>query len=261
MGEQSTVEQAAERLGAAMRDHEACAPVRDLLGDDLDAAYRVQDVITQRRIGEGARVVGRKVGLTSKAVQLQLGVDSPDFGVLFAADDDSDGGVVPFRDLIAPRIEAEVAFILGSDILVPGREAVAAAVAWVAPALEICDSRITDWDITLVDTVADNASGARFVLGEARLALSEVDTVGVTMTMTRNGEEVSTGTGAACLGDPLTALVWVAETALSLGSPLRAGDVVLSGALGPMVAFAPGDEVRADIVGLGAVSARGGVAA
>jgi 2-keto-4-pentenoate hydratase len=232
--------------------------VRDLLGDDLEAAYRVQEAATRRRLSHGERVVGRKVGLTSEAVQRQLGVDRPDFGVLFAADDDSADGVVPFGDLIAPRIEAEIAFILGSDILDAGREAVTAAIAWVAPALEIVDSRIENWDITIVDTVADNASSARFVLGDARLPISDLDPVAVTMSMTLNGEVVSSGNGAACLGDPINALVWVAETALALGAPLRAGDIVLSGALGPMVSFAPGDRVHAEIVGLGSVSAQGG---
>jgi len=197
------------------------------------------------------------VGLTAESVQRQLGVDQPDFGVLFASDDDSADGMVPFDALIAPRIEAEVAFILGTDILDASRESVIAAVAWVAPALEIVDSRIANWDISIVDTVADNASSARFVLGEARRTLDEVDPISVTMTMTLNGDEVSAGTGAACLGDPLNALEWVAETAIRLGAPLRAGEIILSGALGPMVAFAPGDEVRADIVGLGTVSARG----
>jgi 2-keto-4-pentenoate hydratase len=212
------------------------------------------------RVAAGARRVGRKVGLTAVAVQQQLGVDQPDFGVLLDDMDDSGSGVVDIGALLAPRIEAEVAFILSRDILASDRNSVIDAVEWVVPALEIVDSRIKDWDISILDTVADNASCGRFVLGDARLPLDDVDTIAVTMSMTRNGEVVSVGDGSACLGDPLNALGWVARMALDLGRPLRTGEVVLSGALGPMVPLAKGDVVEATIVGLGRVTARSGLA-
>ena len=197
--------------------------------------------------------MGRKVGLTSPVVQQQLGVDQPDFGVLLEDMRTANRGTVSVGALIAPRAEAEVAFVLHSDILDARRDAVIDAVDYAMAAIEIVDSRIRDWDISLVDTVADNASSARFVLGNRKLHLSEFDPKTVEMTLTVNGDIVSTGNGAACLGDPLNALVWVAETALRVGEPLRAGEVILSGALGPMVPLRAGDTVSAHVGRLGTV--------
>lgn len=221
-------------------------PVREALGGDLADAYAVQEIVIASRESDTNRRVGRKVGLTSPAVQTQLGVDQPDFGVLLADMDVSGLDAVPSGTLIQPKIEAEVAFVMGVDVLDASREAVVAAVAEVVPALEI------------VDTIADNASSALYVLGEPRRTLAEVAPVDVTMTMTADGELASQGDGRDCLGDPLNALVWVAETALALGRPLRAGEVVLSGALGPMVPFPPGTRIDATISGLGTVSAVAG---
>jgi 2-keto-4-pentenoate hydratase len=200
--------------------------------------------------------IGRKVGLTAPAVQKQLGVDQPDFGVLLADMEIPDGGVLPAAALLQPRIEAEIAFVLGSDIPHADRRSVADAVCAAVPALEIVDSRIADWDITIVDTIADNASSGLFVLGGPRIGLEGFAPDAVSMTMRRNGEIVSSGTGKDCLGDPLNALVWVADTALRLGRPLRAGEIVLSGALGPMVPVHQGDLFEAEISTLGAVSVR-----
>lgn len=233
------------------------APVRDRVLS-LDEAYEVQELVISQRESASNPRVGRKVGLTSVAVQKQLGVDRPDFGVLLADMDVSDLAVIPTGGLIAPRIEAEVAFVLGADITDADPAAVRAAVASARPALEIVDSRITDWDISIVDTVADNASSALYVLGPAALPLSEVVPAQVELTMTVDGDVASTGNGAACLGDPLLALEWVARTAIELGRPLRAGEVVLSGALGPMVPFTAGTTVTAHISGLGDVSAVAG---
>lgn len=252
----TAIENAAERLYEAMSNMDTpVEPVRDLLGDDLDAAYQVQEVNIRRLESSDNPRVGRKVGLTSDAVQQQLGVDQPDFGVLLASMDVSELDEVPSSRLLQPKVEAEIAFIMAEDVLEPTRENVIAAVGEVAAALEIVDSRVRDWDITIVDTVADNASSGLFVLSKERKQLSEIDPVAVEMSMTRNGEVASTGTGADCLGDPINALVWVAETAHRLGMPLRAGEVVLSGALGPMVLFDPGTTVKADLSGLGSVTA------
>ncbi len=250
--------EAARRLREAQETRTPIAPVRELLGTHLAAAYAVQELVLAGRESAANPRVGRKVGLTSPAVQAQLGVDQPDFGVLLADMDMSGLTEVPSARLLQPRIEAEVAFVLGRDVLDASRESVDAAVAEVVPALEIVDSRIANWDISIVDTVADNASSALYVLGGPRLTLADVIPADVTMTLESNGEVVSTGDGRACLGDPLNALVWVAETALALGRPLRAGEVVLSGALGPMVPFPPGTTVTARIEGLGAVSATAG---
>ncbi|MEJ2864019.1 2-keto-4-pentenoate hydratase [Actinomycetospora flava] len=253
---ETAVEQAADRLAEAAATGRPCAPVRDLIGpDDVDAAYAVQRRLAARRTEAGARVAGRKIGLTNPAVQAQLGVDTPDFGVLFDDMAVADGATVPAGRLLQPRIEAEVAFVLGADL--DGDvtdEHVRAAVDHQGAALEIVDSRVAGWDITFGDTVADNGSSGLYVLGPQRVGLDQVRPVDVTMTLRRGDEQVSAGTGAACLGDPLAALAWLARTARDLGNPLRAGEVVLSGALGPMVPVAPGDAYSAHVTGLGDVA-------
>jgi 2-keto-4-pentenoate hydratase len=196
--------------------------------------------------------------LTSFAVQRQLGVDQPDFGVLFDDMRVAAGAVVDSTLLMQPRIEAEIAFVLSADLDAADLDAgtVRAAVEDVVPALEIVDSRIAGWDITFADTVADNASSGLFVLGDTTTRLGDLDLRGVEMTLADDsGATISSGTGAACLGDPVEAVLWLARTCRDLGSPLRAGEVVLSGALGPMVPVAE-DAVYTAMVGdLGTVSA------
>ncbi|MBM7367217.1 2-keto-4-pentenoate hydratase [Gordonia hydrophobica] len=252
-------DQAAERLLTALQTRQACAPVRDLIGPtDLPAAYRVQERLTAGRLAAGATVVGRKIGLTSQAVQEQMGVDQPDFGVLFDGMGFGDGDLVPTEHLLQPKAEAEVAFVLKKD-LADGPldvEQIRDAIDYGVAALEVCDSRIAGWDIAFADTVADNASSGVYVLGDDRLTLDEFNPVEVGMSMLINGEEVSTGNGAACLGDPLNAVAWLAKAARDFGEPLRAGQVILSGALGPMRPIESGDEVVVNISGLGSVTAR-----
>lgn len=251
------VEAAAERLIRAAATRQTCPPVRDLIGaDDLATAYAVQGVIAAKRLSEGAVVVGRKIGLTSKAVQEQLGVDQPDFGILFADIQYADGATVPYSRLMQPRAEAEIAFLLGKDLATGdlALSQVAAAVDYAVAAIEVADSRIAGWDITFADTVADNASSGVYVLGNERKSLDDFAPKDVEMTMTVTGQEDSTGTGTACLGDPLLALQWLAVKARELGSPLRAGQVILSGALGPMRAVTPGATATATITGLGSVT-------
>lgn len=252
------VVQARQRLDAAQRTGIPCAPIRDLVGrDDIARAYDVQRLFVDARVADGHRRVGRKIGITSPSVQAQLGVDQPDFGVLFSDMGVEQNAVVEFNSLLQPRIEAEIAFVLVRDIDEnnPSLATVTAAVGAALPALEIVDSRIADWDISIADTVADNASSARYVLGDSRVDIGAVDPVAVAMVLRRNGEEVSTGTGAACLGNPLTALQWLARVAVEYGDHLRAGEIILSGALGPMVAVGPGDHYEATLTGLGNVSA------
>lgn len=264
------IEQAVERLATAQRTRVPCPAVRDLIGtDDLDAAYAVQQGLVQARIATGVDVVGRKIGATSKAVQDQLGVDQPDFGYLLSDMDVSEGASdragtpISMRTLVQPRVEAEVAFVLARDIDVPEDEItlelVREAVQVALPALEIVDSRIEDWDIGFTDTVADNASSGLFVVGRDGLPLSGhgaggIEPRDVTMSLTINDVELSSGTGAACLGDPLEALRWLAVQAARFGDPLRAGHLILSGALGPFVPFAPGDRVTASISGFAPLS-------
>ncbi|MEU8850117.1 fumarylacetoacetate hydrolase family protein [Streptomyces sp. NPDC048564] len=251
------VVKAADLLAEAARTGTACAPVRDLFdaGADLETAYAVQQLNVRRGLDAGRRIVGRKIGLTSAAVQCQLGVDRPDFGALFADMAVPDGGEVPAGRLLQPKVEAEVALVLGRDLPHPACTVVDVlrAVDFALPALEIVDSRVQGWDISLVDTVADNASCGLYVLGATPVPLTAVDLRAVTMTMTRGGETVSEGTGADCLGSPLNAAVWLASALAERGDPLRAGDLVLTGALGPMSPAAQGDVFEADVRGLGSV--------
>lgn len=253
----TAVASAAARLTEAEHSGRAGAPVRDLIGDaNISAAYAVQQRIVGQKIAAGAVRVGRKIGLTSPAVQQQVGVDTPDFGVLLDGMLYRDGQSIPVTRLLQPRAEAEIAFVLAADVVDPDLtlEALAAAVAYASPAIEVVDSRVAGWDIRLSDTVADNASSGVFVLGNARLPLDGFVPREATMRMTSNGREVSTGTGAACLGDPLEALRWLARTSIGLGDPLRKGEIILSGALGPLAPVEAGQTLAASISGLGTVS-------
>jgi 2-keto-4-pentenoate hydratase len=249
-------EAAARRLREAYAGG-AVPPLRDLL-DPTDArgAYAVQAINTQEWLKSGRRPVGRKVGLTAKTVQAQLGVEQPDFGVLFADMQIPNGGILDRKAVIQPKAEAEVAIVLAKDLDNEGARAadVAAATEHVVAAIEIVDSRIADWKISFADTVADNGSSAFFVLGSTRRLIEEIDLYTCGMVLEVNGEVASVGAGAACLGHPLEAAAWLARTLASAGEPLRAGDVILTGALGPMVTLAPGDRVTARIAGLGQVS-------
>lgn len=251
------IDEARARLHKAAVTGKPCAPVRDLIGrDDVASAYAVQRLGIQARVGAGARAVGRKIGLTSEAVQRQIGVDRPDFGVLLDDMVYADGDEAPIGRFLQPRVEAEVAFVLKGDLDLGdvSLERLRAAIDYAVPALEICDSRVAGWDITFGDTVADNASAGGYVLGSAHRRLDEFDPRGVSMRMTVTGQEESTGVGSDCLGDPLLAVQWLARQARELGDPLRAGEVILSGALGPMRAVAPGAVADATISGLGTVS-------
>lgn len=250
------LQEAADRLIAAHDAPRQCAPVRDLVGTkNVAAAYSVQRLLTEDSLARGRRIVGHKIGLTSSAVQQQLGVDQPDSGVLFADMQVENGGTVGSGTLLQPKVEAEIAFILAEDLdgaLSESRVRSAAGIA--VPAIEIVDSRVQDWSITIVDTIADNGSSALFVLGPVAVPVAEFDIASCTMQLTQNGVVVSTGSGSDCLGSPLNALMWLARSAQANGSPLRAGHVVLSGALGPMVPVCPGSSYAADVSGIGSVS-------
>jgi 2-keto-4-pentenoate hydratase len=256
---------AVERLALAQETRVPCAAVRDLIGtDDLPAAYAVQQGLVRRRLAAGDTVVGRKIGATSKAVQDQLGVDQPDFGYLLSdmdvSRDAASSSGISMRTLVQPRVEAEVAFVLGRDVDMSEDEitveSVRDCVDVALPALEIVDSRIESWDIGFTDTVADNASSGLYVVGREGRSLDELEPRDVEMSLSINGEVRSSGNGAACLGDPLEALRWLAVQCTRFGDPLRAGHLVLSGALGPFVPFAPGDMVEASISGFDTLTAR-----
>jgi 2-keto-4-pentenoate hydratase len=251
----------ADQLQKAEADRKQIPPiVSDLGTGNVDAAYQVQAELTRRRLAAGSRLVGRKIGLTSVAVQQQLGVSEPDFGALFNDMEAEQGGHIETGKLIQPRIEAEIALVLDRDLerTDTTMAELMRAVAFVAPALEIVDSRIADWKISIVDTIADNGSSARFVLGNSIRKLTDVDLLTSGMMMTRNGGIVSVGSGAACLGHPLQAALWLVRKLAGAGEPLRAGDVVLTGALGPMVGAQKGEEYEARISDIGTVRVRFG---
>ncbi len=233
------------------------APLRDLLpADDVAGAYAVQAANTRFWTAAGRKIVGAKIGLTAPAVQAQLGVSQPDYGVLFDDMSVADGGVLDAAKLLQGKAEAEVALVLAKDLDDPraGPAQVLAAAAYALPAIEIVDSRIADWKITIADTVADNASSAFFVVGNTPVSLSGLDLLTCGMVMTLDEKIASIGVGAACLGHPLNAAAWLARTRAALGDPLKAGDILLTGALGPMVAITAGSRVTARIGGLGSVS-------
>lgn len=252
----SALETAARSLRAAYTDGPV-PPLRHCLEPtDSVGAYAVQEINTRFWESQGRKIVGRKAGLTAEAVQRQLGVDQPDFGVLFADMRIADGGTLDPSRTIQPKAEAEIAFVLGADLPSPDTTAdmVAAAVASVHAAIEIVDSRIADWKITFADTVADNGSSAFFVHADEGKPLAGLDLEGAAMTMQVNGETASTGIGAAALGNPLNAAAWLACTLAKAGEPLKAGDILLAGALGPMVSIRPGDTIVAAVEGIGECS-------
>ncbi|MBU9312569.1 fumarylacetoacetate hydrolase family protein [Burkholderia multivorans] len=252
----------AELLWDAQQRKEPCDPVRGRFENRSEQeqaalAYSVQQINIQRQVWAGRRIVGRKIGLTSPAVQKQLGVDRPDFGTLLDDMAVVDGEPVDTSRLLQPKVEAEIALVLERDLTYE-RHTVAdliGATAYALAAIEVVGSRIAGWNIRFVDTVADNASSGLFVLGTQPVPLSRLDLAGVSMRMTRGEETVSQGAGAACLGNPLNAARWLADTLVQVGTPMRAGDVILTGALGPMVAVEAGQTYVAHIDGFAPVRA------
>ena len=226
--------------------------MREILGTDSDVelAYAVALHNVNLDIAVGRRVSGRKIGLTGAAIQQQLGVSQPDYGTLFA------DMCISAGRLLQPRAESEIAFVLEAD-LDKGEHCVIdviGATAYLLPALEIVASRIADWDITIVDTIADNASCGLYVLGSRPVSLDSVDVREISMRLTVNGETATTGQGSACMGNPLQAVVWLADMMCRVGTPLRAGDCLMTGSLGAMIPIAPGDLIQADMGPLGSVS-------
>ena len=251
------IQKAAEILRQADETGQACEPIRDILGDaNVSRAYAVQELNTKYFLKQGRRIVGRKIGLTSEAVQKQIGVDQPDYGILYADMLRKDGEEINIKDILQPKIEAEIAFVLKKDLYkeVSTTEDVIDAIDFATTALEIVGSRINNWDIKLADTVADNGSSGLFVLGDSQCTLDQIDLIACDMELHRFGEQVSVGNGAACMGNPIIAAVWLANTMALTEYPLRAGEIILSGALGPMVEVNPGDKFESTVSGLGSVS-------
>lgn len=250
-------QEAARRLYRAELERRPIGPLTDSYPDlGLDEAYRIQLALIELKKANGAKVIGKKAGLTSRPMQRMMGVGEPDFGHLLDTMVVADGGTIRRDELIQPRVEAEIAFVLKSDLSGPGITMydVLAATSFVAPALEIIDSRIEDWRIKIADTVADNASSGRLVLGSQRLSPRDLDLRLVGMVLERNGEVAATGAGAAVLGHPAQAVAWLANKLAEFGFKLEAGELILPGALSAAMPVESGDMVTATFDRLGSVS-------
>lgn len=246
-------------LHQALTSRVPIAPLTDRWPDmTIDDAYNIQVAMVQHRIALGERVVGKKVGVTSKVVMDMLGVHQPDFGHLLSGMVFSDGAAIPADSLVAPKAEGEIAFVLKEDLAGPGVTIadVLRATSHVIPCFEIVDSRIRDWKIRIEDTVADNASSGVFVLGDGGVDPRGLDLSTVGMTLEKNGEIVATGAGAAALGHPANAVAWLANTLGRLGMRLKAGEVILSGSLAAMVPVKAGDQLRISLGGIGSAGVR-----
>jgi 2-oxopent-4-enoate/cis-2-oxohex-4-enoate hydratase len=252
------IETLGDELYCALREQRTLPPISDRHELALEDAYRVSLRFLVRRQQDGERVIGKKIGVTSKPVQDMLNVHQPDFGFLTDAMQLADGATASFarHGLIQPRAEGEIAFMLKSDLQGPGvtREDVLAATDWVAPCFEIVDSRITDWKIRIQDTVADNASCGVFVIGAQHTDPNSLDLAQVRMDMWRNGAPAGSGLGSAVQGHPAEAVAWLANTLGAFGIPFKAGELILSGSLAPLVPVATGDTFTLQIEGLGGCS-------
>jgi 2-oxopent-4-enoate/cis-2-oxohex-4-enoate hydratase len=251
-------ESLAEELFQALVQRHTVTPLRSRgLDLEIDDAYAISLGILARRQRAGERVIGKKIGVTSAAVQNMLGVHQPDFGFLTDRMQVPDGGTVRIADsMIQPRAEAEIALILKNDLRGPGVSAaqVLAATAAIAPCFEIVDSRIANWDIRIVDTVADNASCGVFVLGKARLDPRGIDLAALKVRVWKNEQPLSEGLGSAVQGSPLASVAWLANTLGAYGVELNAGDIILSGSLVPLEPARPGDRFRLELEGVGSAS-------
>ncbi|WP_264886965.1 2-keto-4-pentenoate hydratase [Dietzia sp. NCCP-2495] len=252
------IDQIADELLGAYGSRRTVAPLTERFpGLGLDVAYRVQQRQVDRWVADGDRVVGHKVGLSSRAMQRMVGVDQPDFGHLTQSMIHQEQTPIPHGTFLQPRIEPEIAFVLGEPLKGPGvttAEAIA-AIDFVLPALEIVDSRVSDWKIGIFDTVSDNASSGGVILGSTPVGVRDVDLRLTGCNLYRNGELVATGAGGAVLGSPINSLVWLANTVGPLGTTLEPGHIVLPGSMTSAFDVSPGDVIVADIGGIGTTTA------
>jgi len=251
----SSIETLANKLDTAWRTHTPILPISETDGiDDVNTAYAIQTHWTNMRLERGEKIVGRKIGLTSKAIQQQLGVNEPDYGTLWGSSfyEAVSGKVtIPASDFLQPRIEGEVAFLIGKPLREPNitPEQVLAATEACAMGIEIVASRIADWRIKLVDTIADNASYGGFTLGPWDQQMREADLGGLVMAIHHNGTLAAEGFGAAALGHPATSTAWLANKLLEFGISLEPGDIVISGGITKMLPVKPGDEFIFSLTG------------
>ena len=252
------MEEIAARLERAERERVAIDPPAAGSVMTVADAYRIQMINVDQRVASGRKIVGRKVGLTSIAMQKMFGVNEPDFGHLFDDMIIANGGECRVDSLMIPRVEPEIAFVLARELRGPGvtRKDVLAAAEYVTPALEIIDTRIRDWKITLADTIADNASSARVVLCERRTKPAALDLAAVAMTLQKNGAMVGNAVGSAVLGHPAEPVAWLANKLSEFGQSLAAGSIIIPGALCRAVEVRAGESIAANFEGLGSVSVR-----
>ncbi|MFD0051478.1 2-keto-4-pentenoate hydratase [Actinomycetes bacterium NPDC127524] len=252
----SKVEELAESLLKAESSRQAIKPITVTEPSlSLDDAYEIQLKNIQEKQATGDFVSGKKIGLTSHAMQQLLGVDQPDYGHLLSSMEYKNGDSIPMIKLLQPKIEAEIAFVLKRDLKGPHVTSldVLLATEHIVPAFEIVDSRIRDWKITIEDTVADNASSGLYVLGENYFEPHEIDLANMGMSLYRNGNLVNTGVGSAVLGHPATCVAWLANKLAGYGISLKTGEIILSGALSAAVEIKPGDEFMARFGHMGEV--------
>ncbi|SFB00010.1 2-oxopent-4-enoate hydratase [Azotobacter beijerinckii] len=257
---QALLNQYADELYRSLKDRRPIAPLTERDPDlTLEEAYQIQLRLIARRLdADGETVIGKKIGVTSRVVMDLLKVEQPDFGHLTSGMLRADGAAIEAAGLIAPKAEGEIAFVLKHELAGPGVTVadVLRATEYVVPCFEIVDSRIADWKIKIQDTVADNASSALFVLGDAAVDPRRLDLGVVGMTLELNGEIAATGAGAAALGHPANAVAWLANTLGRLEVPLKAGEVILSGSLSTMLPVKAGDNLRISIGGIGSAGVR-----
>lgn len=255
----ATIERLGDALYDAWRARRVIAPLREQApGITIENAYAIQSRMVARRVQAGERIVGKKIGVTSKPVQDFLGVFEPDFGQLTSGMICAESDGIDLNGLIQPKAEAELAFVLKHDLIGPGITVtdVLRATDHVVPCFEVVDSRIQNWDIKIEDTVADNASCGVFILGDVRARPTDLDMTLAGMVLEKNGELFSTAAGAAVQGSPVNAVVWLANTLGRLGLPFRAGEVILSGSQSALVPVTDGDELVCTVGGLGRCRAR-----
>ena len=257
------IQRIGDELYTALRGRTTVAPLTTRFpGITTEDAYHVSRRLLERRLADGERVIGKKIGVTSLQVQRMLDVHTPDFGWLtdrMRFVDSGAGGEVPIGgQLIQPRAEGELAFVLARDLRGPGitPSDVVAATEYVLPCFEIVDSRIEAWKIRYQDTVADNASSGLFLLGSEKVSPRGVDFPGCSMTVEKNGKPLSSGTGAEALGSPLVCVAWLANKLAEFGIGLEAGEVILSGSLVPLEPVVPGDHMRVHVPGVGSAEVR-----
>jgi len=252
------IEHYGDELFEALRAQTTLAPLTERESDiTIEDAYHISQRFIQRRVDAGERIVGKKIGVTSKPVQDMLGVFQPDFGFLTDGMVFADGADISIAEhLIAPRAEGEIAFRLKSDLAGPGvtEQDVLEATQSIMPCFEIVDSRIRNWEIKIQDTVADNASCGVYVLGKNEVDPRDFDLPNLHMTIYKNGEFNSEGLGSAVQGNPLTAVAWLANTLGEFGIPFKAGEIILSGSLAPLIPVVAGDKMSLDIAGIGGCS-------